>query len=339
MGTNLDDAQGDRVWLSLGLLFGRFSKLAINEQGVRRGDLIGLFYGRLVDKLENDHSVHPFSIDWRLSPKDEGLRFARLVESILDDTDRPVSIVAHSQGGLVAQSAIAQSDKLASAMKIRTGSRLIMLGTPYQGTYIVPHLFLGHDLSEPDSTRDGTFKLDSVREVMSGFPGLLAMMPRHAKLDLFSADTWATLYDLCDITAQRLTQQDLDKALEFRQWIDSVPLENSYTWYIRGEFMFTPHGIRLNHSDPEQATRIRFQFCNHGDGISDWRLGSATMSNVLVAPNVNHVLLSMKGSVIRAIRQLIKTGRCDLPNAGDYAVDPLKISSNRSRFIIPPLPV
>ena len=339
MGTNLHDKKDHRVWLTLGVLFGQFSKIAMSAEGVQRGNLVSLFYGRLVDKLQNDHSVYPFPIDWRLSPKDEGLRFARLVESVIDNNDTPVSIVAHSQGGLVAQAAIAQSEKLARAMQTRSGSKLVMLGTPYHGTYIVPHLFLGNDLSEPQSAREGSFRIDSIREIMSRFPGLLAMMPRHSELDLFCAQTWSELYDLCGITAQKLTQKDLDNALAFRQWLDSIPLENSHTWYIRGEFMFTPYGMSLNHSTPALATKVKFQHSNHGDGISDWQLGSGPMTNVLIAPNVNHVFLSTKSSVIHEIRKLIKTGQCDLPHADNYAVDPLSITTTSSRFFIPPLPV
>jgi pimeloyl-ACP methyl ester carboxylesterase len=125
-----------------------------------------------------------FAYDWRLGIDKIG---AALASKILAG-GKPVSLVAHSMGGLVARIAAKRLPK-------RLIQRLVMLGTPNRGAY-APVLALRG--TYPFVRRLSRLDLEHSPEDLAGnvfctFPGLYQLLPAAsagAQLDLLDPDSW-----------------------------------------------------------------------------------------------------------------------------------------------------
>lgn len=185
MGSHLA-VHGDRVWLDpLDLASGGLRRLAWDDgapSAVQPQDLFDGFYGDLCRWLGRTHEVVRFPYDWRLPVQREGARLAAALRQALDATrarGRPVRILAHSMGGLVARAAAAADPSAWDELLSRPGARFVMMGTPNRGSHDAAVTLLGkgeavRQLAMLDPTQD----LQAVLDVVAGFRGALQLLPR-----------------------------------------------------------------------------------------------------------------------------------------------------------------
>ena len=178
----------DVIWFDpLDIINGNLVDLALNSVPgkLKSLDAFPLVYTFLKLRLRFDgYDADYHHYDWRLSIDDLG---AELAKRLKDEAAGEVYLVAHSMGGLVARSAIAQN-----APKIK---RLIMLGAPNHGSFVpvqairavysvvkqVAALDIHHDAEELSS------------KVFTTFPGLYQMLPtpdQFGSVDLYDAANW-----------------------------------------------------------------------------------------------------------------------------------------------------
>ena len=111
----------------------------------------------------------------------------------LNASERPVRIVAHSMGGLVARAALAQDQQLWQDFKARRGCRLVMLGTPNGGSFSISMMLLGRNrLMRYLALLDFTARAAAHLEIVSAWPGVLQMLP-FQRDDLFRKSGWRAL--------------------------------------------------------------------------------------------------------------------------------------------------
>jgi hypothetical protein len=174
----------DVYWVDvLDIAAGRLTDLAL-PAGARLGPLGVMLVAYLKLKLRLrvagfDADFHPF--DWRRGIDDLG---ADLKKRMGGD----VSLVAHSMGGLVARSAIAQGGKY---------RRLVMLGTPNFGSFApVEALRAVYPIVRKVGWLDtANSPEDLARRVFGTLPGLIQMLPfrdRFDGVDLYDIDTWGS---------------------------------------------------------------------------------------------------------------------------------------------------
>jgi pimeloyl-ACP methyl ester carboxylesterase len=271
-GTLLD-AQGQRIWIDLPqLAIGGLGRLEIGDPGIEPSGLVNLYYGDLIEHLSASHAVIPFPYDWRRSIRDEAARFADAVDERLRETERPVRIVAHSMGGLVARAALAEAPGVWQRFKERDGSRLVLLGVPNGGSHSIPLLVMGRDQTmKMLAALDFTMSRRQHLAIVSAYPGLLELLPRDPSLDLFAATGWAELQaNDGDGAAGWITPQtdDLASAAAFRARLEAAPVDVERMLYIAGQNV-TVDGIMID----RQRRRAVFTRTNEGDGRVPWRTG------------------------------------------------------------------
>ena len=155
-GTGTGRAHHRQIWLKLWRLFRgdlRYLELkgsgesGISNQTVRATGMMQKHYAALQLSLAAEWNVRAFWFDWR---KGLGIAAAELA-SKLDEwfDDEPAHLVAHSMGGLVARTYIADfpDDWELRSNDDERGGRLIMLGTPNHGSFAVPQILTGLELS------------------------------------------------------------------------------------------------------------------------------------------------------------------------------------------------
>ena len=191
MGSRLGRARrllpfDDITWVDpVDIAAGRLKRLALPDGGRHRAcGVLLIAYLRLKLRLQRagyDAEFHPF--DWRRSIDELG---AELKAKLKGRDGEGTALVAHSMGGLVARSALAQGARC---------RRLVMLGTPNHGSFAPVLAFRGtYPVVRKIGWLDRKHTAEELaRDVFSTFPGLTQMLPfaGHGDgLDLYRLDAW-----------------------------------------------------------------------------------------------------------------------------------------------------
>jgi len=278
MGTHLT-LNESRIWLDpFHIAEGKFRLLSFGMPNLVKPEApFWTLYGNLARHLAKAHRVEPFPFDWRLSFFAEGNRLAEAVAKALDDTAQsrqPVSIVAHSSGGLVARAMIAAHPEIWTRMKERPGTRLIMLGTPNGGTHMATRLLTGRDsLIRKLALLDTTSTQCELLSIMACFPGLLELLPTTSSLDLFEEAVWSNLAaaDTDRETWQPPTADALATAKANRDKLAASPVDPERMFYLAGWAPATP--VDLSIHEVGEKKELVFLATSQGDGLVPWSTG------------------------------------------------------------------
>ncbi|HEX6202824.1 MAG TPA: CHAT domain-containing protein, partial [Thermoanaerobaculia bacterium] len=140
-----------------------------------------------------EHHVIPYAYDWRLSLETAAAGLAELIARRLEKSREPVRVVAHSMGGLVARLLIANHGDL-WARAVAQGARLVQLGTPNGGSFVIPVILRGEEeLVRKLAVVDLDHGPRQWVEMLAAFPGLLEMAPQKTTPSFFEVATWKKL--------------------------------------------------------------------------------------------------------------------------------------------------
>ncbi|NMF87699.1 CHAT domain-containing protein [Aromatoleum petrolei] len=196
MGSHLElrkegrkSGDGDRVWFDfLDLATGGLAKIAMDKADVREEALFDMFYGDLAEHLEATHRVIRFPYDWRRpihAPGGAAERLSDILRQALKThPNQPVRLLAHSMGGLVCRTMIATHPDLWAEVVRRPGGRLVMLGTPNNGSHLMVETLLGKSGTMRQLARmDLGHGMQGVLDIVAGFPGAMQLLPRPGFID------------------------------------------------------------------------------------------------------------------------------------------------------------
>lgn len=266
MGSNLKQDR-KRLWLNyIRLAFGGIERLKIGQAGIEPSSLIGDYYRRLFDFLGESHHVVPFPYDWRVSIVSEAHRLANEIETILNTTDQPVRIVAHSMGGLVSRVMIKERTDVWRRMTERNGCRFVMLGTPNEGSFSIVGTLLGRDRTiRQIETVDITNNMSEIVDIVAEMPGILELLPFDDRGKFFETEAWDAFGDA---TPNSLQEGRLSEANETRKKIASSPIDPERMCYVAGKADHTPVGVEAEDGKP-----ITILSTPLGDGRVPWKTG------------------------------------------------------------------
>jgi tetratricopeptide (TPR) repeat protein len=228
LGSNLK-VDGKRIWLGLRLIngFARLAYHAAEPDGVEPDGPIDLTYDKLGDFLARTHEVIEFAYDWRRPIEEEARRLASEVDSALAaraKSGKPVQMVAHSMGGVLARVMLLEQPAVWQRMMSRPGARLLMLGTPNGGSW-APMQVLSCDDTFGNTlvTFGAPFKQREARGLMAEFPGFLQLQAGllDSRLKLDANETW-----------QGLADDDLKRAVERSWWHNADFVRETSAWGI-----------------------------------------------------------------------------------------------------------
>jgi pimeloyl-ACP methyl ester carboxylesterase len=280
MGSMLDVVQPsgdtDRVWVNMPrLILGRIADLELgpDEQSVKPGYHVrtaGLHrktYVPLLLELDQEWEVRPFAFDWREDIERSAERLAGEIRAWAPD--KPVHLVAHSMGGLVSRCMIRLHPELWSAMEDLSGAgaggRLVMLGTPNQGSYSIPLALCGQEkLVKALEICDLRHDLPAVLRILSSFPGSYQMLPSPL-VDL--GDQHDRLYDAASWGKLPVQAALLQKAERFHTQLRDV-VNPERLVYVAGYDRETPFLIKV-----DGPGEFSFQTTLEGDGRVPHALG------------------------------------------------------------------
>ena len=203
------------------------------------------------------NEVHALGVDWRRSLNDLLAEVKSAIDDAVATSGKPVDIIGHSHGGLVAR---AYLDRFGSAQV----AKLITLGTPHSGMLeTMEALCRGISLL--------FFDPQQLKEVARGFPSAYELLPVDANDGYFSwngapADPFAVT-DWCETAAMKAMVADSANVTPQLSRNVSVPL-------------FAIHGTRtpttVEASGPSGgAGGVAFAVTDAGDGTVPLTSGAA----------------------------------------------------------------
>lgn len=266
---------GDRIWFDpLDMIAGEMARLEVTAPGVVPQDLIGRAYDALCEYLEQTHDVRRCPYDWRLSILTAAERFVDTLDKALEDArerKKPVRIIAHSTGGLVARAALVKNGRWQRLADL-PGSRVVQLGTPNNGSHFIAEVLLGRDAFVRLIERWFNWRHD-LREflkIVAQFPGVLELLPCSEEGDgLYEFGAWEKLHN-ADRTGPAWvlpTRNDLRAAAETWTHLAAAPLDPALTVYVAGKAERTPVGIVV------AGDRVEIEYTPEGDGRVPWKTG------------------------------------------------------------------
>ncbi len=276
----------DNIWLSiLRIMAGRIERLRLADDGltgfdplyhVQASGILKRYYGELLLTLAAQWNVRAYWFDWR---KDLDLAADELAvkANAWFGPDTPFHIVAHSMGGLVARTFIKRHTARWKSMwdgrsnhKGTEGGRLVMLGTPNHGSYLIPQVITGLSSTIRKIERvDVWHDLASILQVVNSFVGSFQMLPspledKEAE-PLYRTETYGDL---------KIPQRVLDIAWRHHELLREV-IDPDRLAYVAGANQATISGIKKDSIKKDNGLRKpeAYTATFQGDGSVTHKLG------------------------------------------------------------------
>ncbi|MCQ1548537.1 MAG: CHAT domain-containing protein [Candidatus Accumulibacter phosphatis] len=320
MGSMLK-VSGEKVWLDYWALFkGGLGRLRMGRPEIEAVDLLGDFYGPLLEFLARSHRVEILPYDWRLSVRDAARKLVDKLELWLPECERqqqPVHLVAHSMGGLVVRAMIADGGRGAALWRrivALPNSRFMMLGTPNLGSHEAVRWLTGTNPTEAKlSLLDIAHSSDEIVDIVRNFPGLLELLPfDDPQLPFAQQAWWTAIKQQIDARWPVADAGSLAQARSTWELLRQAPPDPNHMVYIAGCQEATVVDYRIaGYPDAWLAKRQRLEFLAtaEGDGTVTWRSGLLREVPTWYVEDTAHDELCAKTRAFPGYLELLTTGK------------------------------
>lgn len=312
------------VWLSYwGLHRGRLRHLRLAANGrdaidprtlIRPHGVLKQYYAELgLTLLKNGWNVREFDYDWRLDLDQAADALSNRATGWFGPS-APFHIVAHSMGGLVARAFVKRHPaRWKVAPPGPEGGRLVTLGTPHHGAFLIPQALTGLArtiwmLERLDFKHD----MAGVLEIVDSFPGVYQMLPSPLLLPEVEP-----LYQAGSYTGLPVSQTHCDRARAMHDLLADV-IDPSRMIAVVGYGQPTVAGIR----DFAHLRDLKSYVINHnGDGSVPLALGvlRGRDGSAAALPTYffkeEHSKLASNTGVLAVVDEVLRGGTASSPMA------------------------
>jgi hypothetical protein len=347
MGSELK-AGDEPIWLNYGALFaGGLGKLRMGKPDITPVGLIEDFYGPLVDFLARSHDVEIFPYDWRHSIRAAAARLAESLAPLVDRAERtqqPLRLVAHSMGGLVVRSMIADGAAGAALWQRISrlpGSRFLMLGTPNLGSYEAVRWLTGFNPTQAKlALLDIGHSTDQIIDIVRAYPGLLELLPFAPNdPDFTELVHWQAIKDSIEANWELANPATLKEAAISWQRLRAAPADPLMV-YVAGCQPATVIDYLLVARDddpPSSRKKLAFVATAEGDGTVSWASGRLPGVPVWYAEDTGHDALCAQPKAFPGYLDLLVKGTTTLLPAAPPTRS--RSAGSDEGFILPTLPL
>ncbi len=310
MGSTLKN--GEDIWFDIGEIAkgNLVNKLKIDKNNaVTPSGIIDRYYKDFAEFLKKDFDVYTFAYDWRISLSDSAQALKSLLEK-LQSHNQPVKIVAHSMGGLVVKNLMLSEELFWNNFIRKETSKLIMLGTPWLGSYLIMEVLTGHSSRIGQlSFLDFSHSKKEILNTVGKFQGLWELLPidnTPFETKAFWDDIHAYEEGMAPIDETMLRIFDKYKKDQIAASFENIKFNNVY--YLAG------HDKTVCFYEKKKSffgDAIKYQTTNLGDGSVTYDLGipkEVKPENLYYCP-VNHTNLAGEEKNFEGLRDLLMNGK------------------------------
>ncbi len=271
---------------------------AADRVSIREDGAVPIIYAGLKYYLETGRcEVRTAAFDWRKDIDESAALVRQRIESYAAEfPNRPLFLIAHSQGSLVARRALQMMGKDSAR---RLVNRLILLGPASFGTFSAAFAIGGNHESIAALADYGLEWPDDLGEVLQSMSGLYQMVPwKEGTVDMSK--------DAIDAMGQRGTwagRCDTTRLAKFFAWGKSLDTEffNDRTSIILGDDPKTPSAVTFIDGVPTPSRTAQ------GDGtVPDGCALLPGVTDVARAAGASHMTLPLNRRVMQSVWRMIQ---------------------------------
>jgi len=329
MGSFLEK-DNSSVWINyLRFATGGLLKLIISDDDkVKATGLIKTAYKDLTEFLSQHYDVLVFPFDWRRPLANAGSELSNTILE-LQKFNKPIYLIGHSMGGLVIRDMIINHSETWKTLNEQPGFRTILLGTPWTGSFRIPHVLSGKDeIIKQLSVIDFAHSKRKLINMFSKFPGLLDLLPIHGDIDFSSTKIWEDFVKAADINTETIPASLLknfsDYTKTIRAEINSIDYTNIV--YVAGKDDETISNYKIENG------KLQFYATAKGDQSVTWASGIPQNINREISVYytlASHGSLAKKPFLFKGIKDILETGTTSSP---DFSRRPPAVAESRSIF-------
>lgn len=312
MGSHLS-VDDNIVWLDLSEI-GKghmVTVLSPDNTSVESKFIIGEFYDKFAKFLLPSHDVVTMGYDWRLPVANAAKKLDALISDISTKAiGQPISIVAHSMGGLVVRDTMRLYRDNWNQFISRKDSRVILLGTPWMGSHLIMQVFTGH-LSRVRQLNllDTHHSKEELIRVFNAYPGLYDLLPVPKESESFeTVEFWKQINTELNEDKIQIPQL-LDYFKKYKSEIQSFKPNLDNLYYLAGKDDLTTCAYRIRKSI--FGKKLQYLGTPEGDGSVTWALGipkNLPAERIYFAHNTAHGNLANDEKLFEGIRDLVTMG-------------------------------
>lgn len=303
MGSHLDIGK-KRIWMDISdLAMGGMDSLKLGVSNVEAKEMIGSAYNPMIEQLAGSYDVETFPYDWRLSVNEAAKKLADAITKKLKELkplNLPVSIVAHSMGGVVLRAMMANHEDVWNSLCEHKDARFVMLGTPNGGSHAMGMVLTGQDgLIRRLALLDFKHNLDELLDIIREYPGVFEMLP----YELLDPAAWSDNAE-AENASPAVAMFNNAKAVWDKIKAATQRLDPERFFYIAGQAPATPDSMR------REGGKYIFDATPLGDGRVPWATGIPNGIRTWYA-NVLHGDLCKSDKCTPAVLDILRYGNTD----------------------------
>ena len=330
MGSFLEkDEKG--IWINyLRFATGGLTQLVISDtDSIKATGVIKTAYSDLANYLSADFDVLVFPFDWRRPIANAGDDLAKLVTDLKKQFPVTVSLTGHSMGGLVIRDLIINHSATWKLLNEQANFRTLLLGTPWMGSYRIPHVLSGKDsIIKQLDIIDFAHSKTTLINMFSKFPGLLDLLPIHDSRDFGSQKVWEDFVTASGLSTETIPVSLLKNFTAYSKTmkanIDSIDYSNIV--YVAGKDKETIKDYKIENG------RLQFYSTAEGDQSVTWASGipaKIDRNKSLYYTNATHGGLTKKEFLFTGILEILKTGSTA---SNEFSRQPLPVTEGERSF-------
>lgn len=313
------------LWINyLAFAFGGLTKLQIENTDIIATGIIKTAYKDLVAYLSASYDVEVFPFDWRKPISQSGAALnQRILE--LQQLKQPVSLVGHSMGGLIIRDIAIEYPETWAWLNAQPSFRTVLLGTPWMGSYRIPHVLSGKDaIIRQLDTIDFAHSKAELINMFARFPGLLGLLPiGNDDINFGNKKEWEVFVRATGLKWDIPGDELLSEFADFRKKINNSlgQLDHQRIIYVAGKDEQTISGYSYDNG------QLRFKTTAEGDQSVTWATGIPSGINrqtALYYTNATHGGLTTQKYLFQGIKDLLDKGTTE---AAEFSRNPLPVQS------------
>ncbi|MFV0604230.1 MAG: CHAT domain-containing protein [Niabella sp.] len=329
MGSFLE--QGNKsIWINyMRFALGNLTKLTVaDNDNIQATGVIKTAYKDLTEFLSQYYDVAVFPFDWRLSLTTAGDLLNKKINELLK-LKKTVYLIGHSMGGLVIRDLIINHAETWKTLNEQTNFKTILLGTPWTGSYRIPHVLSGRDeIIKQLSIIDFANSKRTLINMFSKFPGLLDLLPIHGNIDFSNTKIWEEFVSAAGINTQTVPSALLQSFNNYTKKIKENlhTIDYSNIVYVAGKDDETICDYKIENG------KLKFYATALGDQSVTWASGipqNINRETNLYYTLASHGSLAKKSFLFKGIKEILETGQTQ---SQDFRRQPPAISESRSMF-------